>query len=307
MTIYLDIVLLENICMNYIILYATGIIYKAGIKSIRLIVSSLIGGVYAIVSYIDILGIYSNIVLKIILSIAMVYIAFSAKTIKVLARQVVLFYLTSFAFGGVAFALLYFVKPQDILMKNGIYIGMYPLKIVMLGAIIGFIIITTAFKMIKGKISRKDMFCEITLGLNGKKTKVIAMIDTGNLLKEPITGLPVIVVEKTSLKELFPEQILNNLQNIMLGENVENLDGIEKYMAKIRAIPFTSLGKQNGMLLGFKLDYISICAEEKDVLVPEVIVGIYENSLTKNGLYTALIGLEILERSEYKNEPIGIT
>ena len=104
--------------MNYIILFATATIVKAPIKIIRTFISSTIGSIYAIVSYMSVLEIYSNILLKVCLSITMVYIAFGSKSLKNFFKQLIIFYLTSFTFGGVAFALLYFVNPQKILMKN---------------------------------------------------------------------------------------------------------------------------------------------------------------------------------------------
>ena len=60
MTIYLDIIFIENILMNYIILFATLVILKAKNKwqQIRLLVSGVIGSVYAIIVYLDILPIY---------------------------------------------------------------------------------------------------------------------------------------------------------------------------------------------------------------------------------------------------------
>lgn len=136
MTIYIDIIFLENLFMNYIIIYATGIIVKAPIKIIRTLLSATLGSVYAILSYISILEIYSSVFLKIILSIAIVYIAFNPKNIKTFFKQLTIFYLTSFTFGGVAFALLYFISPQKILMENGVLIGTYPIKIVLAGGIV---------------------------------------------------------------------------------------------------------------------------------------------------------------------------
>ena len=118
MTIYIDIILLENLFMNYIILFATRTIIKAPIKIMRTFVSSIIGSIYAIISYVSTMEIYSNIFLKIILSLAMVYIAFDSKTLKQLFKQLMIFYLTSFTFGGVAFAFLYFISPENILMEN---------------------------------------------------------------------------------------------------------------------------------------------------------------------------------------------
>jgi len=118
LTLYIDIIFLENLFMNYIILYATAIIVKAPIKLIRTFLSSAIGSIYAVVSYMSILEVYSNIFLKIMLSITMVYVAFNSKNVKSFFKQLIIFYLTSFTFGGVAFALLYFISPQNILMEK---------------------------------------------------------------------------------------------------------------------------------------------------------------------------------------------
>ncbi len=118
MTIYIDIIFLENLFMNYIILFATETIVKSPIKIIRTFISSTIGSIYAIISYMSGLKIFSNIILKIILSIAMIYIAFDSKNFKQFFKQLIVFYLTSFTFGGVAFALLYFISPQNILMNK---------------------------------------------------------------------------------------------------------------------------------------------------------------------------------------------
>lgn len=48
MTIYLDVVFIENLLMNAIILYATGIVTKTKNKIIKIIISSGVGSAYAI-------------------------------------------------------------------------------------------------------------------------------------------------------------------------------------------------------------------------------------------------------------------
>lgn len=291
MTIYIDVVLIENLIMNFIILLATGIILKEKIKTVRLLLASLLGAVYSVISYMSILEIYSSMILKIILSIVIVYIAFNPQSIKKMWKDILLFYLTSFVFGGAAFALIYIVKPQEILMKNGLFLGTYALKTIMLGAIIAFIIIITAFTIVRTKITKKDMFCEVKIQINGKKIETTAMLDTGNLLKEPITNTPVIVVEHTLLYDCIPKEILNHLDELLGGEFDNIPEKIkEEYMAKLKFIPFSSLGKQNGMLLGIKAENIIIKDTEKE----NIIVGIYNKSLTKRGEYRALLGIELL-------------
>lgn len=294
-TIYVDVVLTENLIMNYIILLATAIVLKQDIKHIRLLVASLIGGFYSLVSYASVLEIYSMWVLKVVLSIVIVYIAYNPQSLKKLWRNLLIFYLTSFVFGGAAFALIYVVKPQDILMRNGLFLGTYPLKIVILGGIVGFILIIVAFKLVKSKISKKDMFCEMEFKMNDEIIKTRTMIDTGNLLKEPITNTPVVVVEHTLLYDCMPKEILNNLEAI-LGGDFENIpeDIKMKYISKLKLIPFSSLGKQNGMIVGIKPEYIKIMQEEKNIVKKDVIIGIYNKSLTKRGEYRALAGIELL-------------
>lgn len=295
MTIYIDIVIIENLIMNYIILCATGIVSKNKIRHLRLIMASLLGAIYSVVAYMKILEIYSNIVLKILLSVIIVYIAYNPQTVKKLWKTLVMFYLVSFVFGGVAFSLIYIIKPQDIIMKNGLFLGTYPLKTIILGAIVAFTIIIIAVKIIRKKFTTKDMICDIEIMLNNKKINTKALIDTGNMLKEPITNTPVVVVEKILLYECIPKEILNNINQIIGGDLEKIPQQIQsQYISKLKLIPFSSLGKQNGMLLGIKVQQIKIIKESEEITKENIIVGIYQQSLTKNGEYQALMGMEFI-------------
>lgn len=295
MTIYVDVVLIENLIMNYIILLATGLILKTKLKHLRLIIASLLGAVYSIVAYINFLEIYSNFFLKILLSVIIVYIAFNPQTMKKMWKSILIFYLTSFVFGGAAFALIYIIRPQDILIKNGLFLGTYPLKTVILAAIVAFIVIITAFTIVKTKVTKKDMFCNIEIKLNGKILKTKALIDSGNMLKEPITNTPVVVIERSLLYEYLPKEILNHLDDIIGGDLEKIPEEIRnQYISRLKLIPFSSLGKQNGMLIGIKPEYLKIIKEEQEIKKENVILGIYNKSLTKKGEYRALMGMEFI-------------
>lgn len=304
MTVYLDIVFLENLCMNYVILLATGLICKNGIKHLRLFLSSTIGSLYAVIAFLPILKIYTNVLLKIILSIAMIYLAFGPKNIKEMFKKLMVFYLTSFAFGGCAFALLYFVKPENIFMKNGVLVGTYPIKIAILGGLLGFTLIVTTFKIVKSKLNKKDMFCELEIILEKQSQRVIAMIDTGNMLKDPISRMPVVVVQKENLDKILPKEILENVERIIGGDSEKIINTMEQkeYISKFRVIPFSSLGKQHGLLLGFKADKVVVKHDENEMTFRNVIIGIYDKPLSKNNSYSALVGLDMLGEEEHNSE-----
>ena len=281
--------------MNAIILYASSIVLKIKPKAIRIILASGIGSIYAIITYVTELPMYTSIISKAILAIIMVYVGFNSQSVKKLLKQVFVFYLTSFLFGGVALYLIYVIKPQNALIRNGMFVGDYVLKVIFLGAIIAFIIIKIAIKIIKTKISSKDMYCNIKIKINGKMVNTKAMIDTGNLAKEPITNTPVVIVESSLLYDILPKEILNNLEKILGGDLSQiSEEHQNQYMQRLRCIPFSSLGKQNGMLLGIKADEVEVESEDEKKITQNVIIGIYDKSLTKRGEYRALVGLDLI-------------
>ena len=55
MTIYLDIVFLENILMNFIIIFATGVVIKCNCSKCRYFIASIIGATYTVVMYLNII------------------------------------------------------------------------------------------------------------------------------------------------------------------------------------------------------------------------------------------------------------
>ena len=284
MTIYLDIVFLENALMNYIILYATGFVQKRKMKNFKLIISSVLGALYAIISYLKIIPIYSNPIMKILLSSIMIYVAFNNENIKQMIKNLLLFYLASFVIGGCALAMLYMISPKRVSFQNGVLVGTYPMKITLIAGLVGFFIIQYSFSLNKRQMKIKDLLCELEIVVNNKKVKMKGYIDSGNTLKDPISKKPVIIVEREVMQEIVDV-------NKLIGGD-ENL--------KIRLIPFKSIGKQNGMLIGIRPEYVKIKYNENQIITKKVIIGIYDKKISKN--YSALIGLEILEGGrEYEN------
>ena len=81
-----------------------------------------------------------------------------------------------------------------------------------------------------------------------------------------------------------------------MGGDFEKVpDKIQKeYISKLKLIPFTSLGKSNGMLIGIKPEYLKIIKKDETIEEKNIILGIYQQSLTKKGEYQALMGMEFI-------------
>jgi len=308
MTLYIDVILLENIIMNYIIILATGMICRVDAKQVRIFLSSLLGAIYAIlIDAID-FKIYDNQIFKILISICMVYIAFNSSGIKIMFKQLIIFYLTSFCFGGAAYYLLYCISPSLIKSINGVLIGTYPIKIAILGGILGFFIINISFRIIKNKLTKKDILYDVDIYYKERKSSIKVILDTGNFLTDPITNTPVLIVESQKLINIIPQKILEEINNIIIGNNFENID--EEIKIRCSIIPFSSIGKNNGMIIGFRPDYIKIHTDNGEEERNKVIIGIYNNKISRNGLYSGLMGLNLLNeklRIGDKNEYNSIT
>lgn len=302
MTVYVDVVLLENISMNYIILLATSLIGNKKINFLKVFMASFIGGMYSILNYIIDISLMANIMFKIFISVIMVQITFQNRKFKSFFKQLMLFYLVSLTFGGAAFMLLFFINPSGIIFENGHLVGTYPIKIAILGGIVGFTIISIVSNILRKVLT--EQICELEIFFKGKNVKIKTFIDSGNLLKEPITQVDVIVVEKDSLKQIVDDELLEISENILKGNIISN--GIDMTKNKIKIIPFSSLGNDNGMLVGFKPDYIKIYNDEIKI-IKNVIIGIYNGKLTKTNLYTSLIGLNILKESDIDDKFITNT
>ena len=298
MTIYLDVVFCENVVINFLIILATAIIAKVKINAPKILLASSIGGIFSILTYIVKLSNFQSLILKVIISIIIVKVSYNPQKIKYLIKNLILFYLVSLTFGGAAFMLLYFVNPKNIISKDGILIGTYPLRITIMGAFFGLLLIGLVAKIIKDRMSKKEMLCDLEIFYNGKLEKIKTLIDTGNLLQDPITNEDVIIVEKDSLRNLVSEDILNNIENIVSGKW---LNSTNIYDYKFKIIPFSSLGKENGILLGFKPDYIKVNAENETVK-SDVIVGIYNGKLSRNNLYNSLIGINIFNKEKVSHK-----
>ena len=299
MTIYIDIVFIENLIINLIIILSTAILSKTNINWKRIIFSSSLGGAFSIVNFIFSIKPIINVLLKIIISLIMIFTAFKSLNIKKRVEQLLLFYLVSFTFGGIAFMFIFFINSQKLLLKNRTLIGIQPIKITILSGIFGYIIVILVSRINKYKFNKKSIICDLEIFFNGKNKKIKTMLDTGNLLKEPITGTNVIIVEKQSLINIVSNDILENISSIINGKWLDSKDA---YSHKLMIIPFSTLGNENGLLIGFKPDYIKILKEDEEFVLTNVLIGIYDGKLSNTNSYTSLIGLDIFNKEDIQNE-----
>ena len=130
----------------------------------------------------------------------------------------------------------------------------------------------------------------------GKNTaEITALMDTGNSLMDPVSLSPVIIVEYKLLKNLFDEEIKTSLDRIGRDNITWIMSDVAEKGLPARLIPFSSLGKDNGMLIGFVPDHAEIRDECGIKVLNKCVVGLYDRPLSKDRSYGALLNPYLLD------------
>ncbi|NLK72725.1 MAG: sigma-E processing peptidase SpoIIGA [Clostridiales bacterium] len=295
--IYAELLFLENIIMNYLILTITSKICGSSVTKKRLFLGAFIGALYAFVFFVPSIQFLYSTVMKILFSCLIVSISFSPHSIKYFVKLMVSFYGISFALGGLVLAGIYFTDMSGLIKNNVIYVRDLSYLKILLSAIIGYFMMIYLAKLFKYRILNNELYVNIQIEMDGKSAYVKGILDTANFLVEPISQVPVIVIEYLALQGFLPEDFKDILKSIdMIPENIYELE----WGRRLRYIPYTSLGTQNGMLVGIRPDFISIQKGNRQYNFRNIVIGIY-NGTIGNEDYSALLHPDILkEEAEYE-------
>lgn len=273
-SIYIDIIIIENLLINFVILHITSLVLRRQAKWYRLLLSSLAGCVYCVAG-IFITKFLFSFFLKILLSLLMVFIAFGFETLKKYSWECFVFYLTTFTFGGVTLLLFNTQKKYYIFLLS----------------VIGYLLCICALRLIKTQ-KQKSLLYRVYIKMEEREIFLTAFLDTGNLLKDPFTNQGVIIAESSVLKPIIP----NEIYRCITANEEEHIGDISQLWAsRFLVLPFSTIGEKKGNLKGFRCDYAVITSENNDTyIIKNAIIAIYFNNLSNSNIYSALLPPDIL-------------
>lgn len=294
--IYGDIIIVENFIINYIIIWLTAHFSKKKTNLFKMFLGSFIGAIYAILVFFPTMKFLNEPSMKICLSVFIIVIVFCPEKIMDFIRPFSIFYLISFIFGGIAFALIYMSDQGGLSSKGFFYIADFPVSLLVITLILGLFTIKISWEYIQKKISKENIFTTISIHIDGKKIRMKGLFDTANFLYDPVSKLPVIIVEYDFIQSILPEEI-NSIFQCHDEQNFQLISSIlinSDWAKRFRMIPYSSIGNENGLLIGFKTDKIIILDKKEKKEIINVIMAIYCHKLSKSGEYNVLLNPEIL-------------
>ena len=207
-TVYIDLFFIINFSMDFLCLFLTARLLSYDFSMLRATLAAVLGGVYACAALLfsaeGLWGILADTVACVAMGTLFIYKKGQRRGILGFS---VVYAACSIVLGGFMTVLYSFfnrlglyrlVGEED--AGDGISVWLFAL----LAAVSG-VMSLLGVKTFRKKASRLRGQVEITFG--GRKIKLDAICDSGNMLSDPISGKPCIVVDKRAVSEAFPLRI----------------------------------------------------------------------------------------------------
>lgn len=209
--VYVDILFLVNFSMDYLCLYISAKILKRAIFAWRVVLASLVGAIYSVASVFLSVEPWIALLCDILVCGLICAMAFHAKgQIKKTLLSALLYFLVSMTVGGIMTALFNLLNrlklPFDMADGDGLSVWGFAILAILAGVMAAF-----GGNFIFKKKEIRD--CQLKILFDGKEKSFNGLSDSGNLIKDPISGRPVIIIDRRLSDGFIDSQILEDFIN----------------------------------------------------------------------------------------------
>ena len=276
MVVYIDRLFFINAVVDYLLLLTTAQLMGMPLRRGRYIIVSIIGGLYgAAAMVIPLLGQWWA---KSAVGLVIALIAYWRETER--WRAMALFFLLSGAMAGAMLA----VTQRTGQGSGTLYFATVGWRTLLLSAA-GFYGLLTVLFYQKAKHGGGELM-EMTVDAFGRQCRIQVLRDSGNVLRNPVDGAPVLVAESEAVRGLLPD----TAAHIIMGGGGPEDKMAALYDAGFTAftlLPYQSIGCSEGLLLALKSDAI----QAGNRRIPRALIALYHGSIGR-GVYHGLWGGE---------------
>ncbi|MEG0050820.1 MAG: sigma-E processing peptidase SpoIIGA [Terrisporobacter sp.] len=244
---YLDIYIIENLLINYIIISATSMLKKNPSSCGRKMVGAITGAIYSVLYLFPKYHVLYTLPSKAIFIIIIGIISFTYVSRRDFINVLIAFVIVNIFICGSTYFIIYFTGMSDLTVA-----------FLVLCAYISCQILKKVYSDISLINHIKEFTKEIKIVLLGEDFNCTALLDSGNLLKDPISKSDVVMVNSNLLKKYLPENYNYENINVISAEEIIN-DLSDDISSRVRLIPYNHAASSDmSMILGLKADYLQI-------------------------------------------------
>lgn len=287
--VYADVTFAINLLMDFIILWATARLAGSRVLYFRLFTSALLGAVYSVLYLYFAMTLYYSVPAKLLFSCLLLVIGLAPHSWTEFKKALVYFYGISFTVAGASIAISYLAAAPG----QGFSFSYLWL---LAGATFALLIGVFGEKYLLRRIVPNLLRFGVELRFGAHSCNGKGFLDTGNGLKDPLTKRPVVVAEYEFLKPCLPQDFQQAFDDARDEDDILERLSRSSWANRLRIIPFSSIGRKNGILVGVRADSILVNMGKKNVLHNNVVIGIYRDKLSQDGSYHLLIPSEIVNQ-----------
>ena len=279
MIVYADVLFLINFISSYIMLrLIERLILKRHLKPFRIIIAAAVGGIASVIVFCADIPSALLLPIKTLSAVIMVFTAFFTRGGHIPHTVLWLFALSGMTVAAAIMFAMLLGGATGVLVKCGtIYFDLPP------GVFLPLFILSYAAAALFMKIlqnRRAKRRYSVTISYGGKKITVPALFDSGNLLRDPLSGKSVSVLEWDKARELIGADYGYDA----LLEHTDDMI--------VRAVPYRGINGSDGIIYAFTADEMEIPEERKSAA--NILIGLYNGRLSPDGEYNALINSALL-------------
>jgi stage II sporulation protein GA (sporulation sigma-E factor processing peptidase) len=259
---YFEYYVLENLIVNYIIISCTSILTKKYNSLKNKILGASLGAIYAVAYLYPSLGILFTIPFKVLLMTFIIFVSFKHYGKRDFIKTSLVFYLVNVFISGTTYFIIYFTG-----------ISHMKISFLIVCAYASCELLKHIYKDIKMIKYIDNLTKSIRIKIFDNEFDCKALVDSGNMLKDPFSKSEVVMVDASVVKNMMPSFLLGvdyaDLDIERAEEVIRDLD--KEISKKVRLIPYKHAGSsESKIVLGFKADYIEV----DDQKVGDIVLGI---------------------------------
>ena len=287
--VYADLTFMINLTMDFLILWVTTRLCRVPICYRRIFLAAVLGGLYGIGYLFAAFTFFYSLPVKVLVSCLLLVIALRPSSWQQFQKAFFIFYGLSFVVAGASLAAAY-LNPR--FGEAGSWSYLYLL--VGIGAVL--LIAIYGEQYFRQTLLPTLLKYQVSLRFDDKVCQGEGFLDTGNGLRDPLTHRPIVVAEYDFLQACLPEELrLAMMENLSEDERLEAFSR-SSWGSRLRLIPFSSLGKKHGLLIGLRCDEIRIKRGHQELLHKNLVVAIYPYKLSAEDSYQLLIPSEVVQK-----------
>ena len=221
MIVYGDLLFLINFCMDFLCFYLSCLLLHQRMPTFRTVVASIVGGAYSVAAlFISVNAPISFLadISVLFLMCAIVYLGDGSGALGFIKR-VALYFIASALLGGLMTSLFSLFNQMNIFEDLNISIDGVDAWIFALLALLGTVASMLGTRMLRPDISTQGAILKIR-GKNGETAELCALIDSGNLATEPISGKSVVFACVEDLKGVIDAPVYEAISQRIPFEDI---------------------------------------------------------------------------------------